>query len=62
MADEQFTNKLRTDMEKVRLLVDNVKKREKEKLRQMQVIKETIDQFLFPQYPRLRLILEKVSS
>jgi len=49
-------------MEKVRLLVDNVKKREKEKLRQMQVIKETIDQFLFPQYPRLRLILEKVSS
>jgi len=53
---------LRNDLEKVRLLVDSVKKREREKLRQMQVIKDTIDMFMFPQYPRLRLILEKVSA
>lgn len=56
----QFLLALRNDLEKVRLLAELVRKREKEKLRQAQVIKEVVDNFIFPYYAALRSTLEKV--
>ena len=53
---------LRNDLEKVRMLAELVRKREKEKLRQSQVIKDMVDTFIFPHYGRLRLTLEKISA
>jgi NuA3 HAT complex component NTO1 len=53
---------LRSDLEKVRMLAEQVRKREKEKLRQAQIIKDIVDSFIFPSYAKLRLILEKVSA
>ena len=49
-------------MEKVRLLVDNVKKREKEKLRQAIVLKDYIEEVFFPHSSKLRLAFEKLVS
>ncbi|TXT09055.1 hypothetical protein VHUM_02529 [Vanrija humicola] len=56
----EFLLALRNDLEKVRLLAELVRKREKEKLRQAQVIKEVVDNFIFPHYAALRTTLEKV--
>lgn len=53
---------LRNDLEKVRMLADLVRKREKEKLRQVQVIKDVVDRFIFPYSERLRVILERISA
>jgi NuA3 HAT complex component NTO1 len=53
---------LRNDLEKVRMLAELVRKREKEKLRQSQVIKDLVDTFIFPHYGKLRLTLEKISA
>lgn len=58
----QFLTILRNDLEKVRLLAELVRKREKEKLRQLQVTKDVIDTFIFPNYGKLRLTLEKISA
>ena len=58
----QFLVILRNDLEKVRLLAELVRKREKEKLRQLQVTKDVIDTFIFPHYGKLRLTLEKISA
>lgn len=56
----QFLVQLRNDLEKVRMLAELVRKREKEKLRQSQVIKDVVDTFIFPLYGKLRLTLEKI--
>ena len=61
-ADHQFLTKLRNDLEKVRMLAELVRKREKEKLRQMQVIKDVADSFFFPHDPKLRLALERIAA
>lgn len=53
---------LRNDLDKVRMLAELTRKREKEKLRQAQVIKDTVDAFLFPHDSKLRLALEKISA
>ena len=53
---------LRNDLEKVRLLAELVRKREKDKLRQTQLINDVVDQFIFPYYGKLRLTLERISS
>ena len=58
----QFLTMLRNDLEKVRLLAELVRKREKEKLRQTQLLNDVVDQFIFPYYGRLRLTLEKISA
>lgn len=50
----EFLVALRTDLEKVRLLAELVRKREKEKLRQAQVIQDIVDGFIFPHYATLR--------
>ena len=44
------------------MLAELVRKREREKLRQTQLIKDVVDGFIFPHYARLRLILEKISA
>lgn len=59
---QQFLVLLRNDLEKVRMLAELVRKREKEKLRQSQVIKDVVDIFIFPHYGKLRLTLEKISA
>lgn len=53
---------LRNDLDKVRMLAELTRKREKEKLRQAQVIKDIVDSFIFPHYGKLRLTLEKISA
>jgi NuA3 HAT complex component NTO1 len=57
-----FLRLLRNDLEKVRMLAEQVRKREREKLRQAQVIKDVVDGFIFPGYEQLRLTLEKISA
>lgn len=56
----EFLGMLRNDLEKVRLLAELVRKREKEKLRQAQVIKEVVDSFLFPHYDTLQSTFEQI--
>lgn len=59
----QFLLRLREDLEKVRMLAELVRKREKEKLRQVQVIRSTlVDGILFPYHDVLRKTLERVSG
>lgn len=59
----QFLLRLREDLEKVRMLAELVRKREKEKLRQVQVIRSTlVDGILFPYHNVLRKTLERISG
>jgi hypothetical protein len=44
------------------MLAEQVRKREKEKLKQAQVIKDVVDGFIFPAYEQLRLTLEKITA
>lgn len=44
------------------MLAEQVRKREKKKLAQAQVIKDVVDGFLFRGDGRLRLMLEKISA
>ncbi|WVR09068.1 hypothetical protein IAU60_006129 [Kwoniella sp. DSM 27419] len=58
----KFLQMLRNDLEKVRMLAELVRKREKEKLRQVQVIKDVVDKFVFPHSAKLRDILERIAA
>jgi NuA3 HAT complex component NTO1 len=58
----QFITMLRNDLEKVRMLAEQVRKREKKKLAQAQVVKDVVDAFLFKGEGRLRLTLERISA
>ncbi|WVQ75536.1 hypothetical protein IAR50_005163 [Cryptococcus sp. DSM 104548] len=58
----KFLQLVRNDLEKVRMLAELVRKREKEKLRQVQVIKDLVDGFVFPNNDKMRVTLEKISA
>jgi NuA3 HAT complex component NTO1 len=53
---------VRNDLEKVRMLVELARKREKEKLRQAIVLKDYIEEVFFPHSSKLRLAFEKLVS
>lgn len=58
----EFLVALRNDLEKVRLLAELVRKREKEKLRQAQVIKGVVESFVFPHYSLLRSVFNRIQA
>lgn len=59
----QFLLRLREDLEKVRMLAELVRKREKEKLRQVQTLRSTlVDGILFPYHDHLRKALDRISA
>ena len=57
-----FAEKLREDLEKLRILCDEVKKREREKLKDVGMLKDIIDAVYFPIAPLLWPILEKAQA
>lgn len=58
-----FQVSLRKDLERMRMLAELVRKREREKLRQVQVIRATlVDGILFPYHANLRGLLQRVSA
>ncbi len=57
----QYLGLIRNDLERVRMLAELVRKREKEKLRQVQIFRDLLDDFVYPHDGKLRLALEKIS-
>jgi len=58
----QFAVDLRKDLERVRMLIDDVKKREREKLRITQLQKQFAETIYFPVMPIIEPILEKMEN
>ncbi|KAF3938603.1 Peregrin [Dactylella cylindrospora] len=58
----EFAIKLRHDLERIRLLVDDIKKREKEKLKQAECLREMIDAVYFPIIGTVKPILERAQQ
>jgi NuA3 HAT complex component NTO1 len=57
-----FASKLLKDVQALRALCDNVKKREKKKLEAAEMLKEVVDMVYFPIVPLLHPILEKAQT
>ncbi|KAI9817977.1 MAG: nuA3 HAT complex component nto1 [Thelocarpon impressellum] len=57
-----FAEKLLLDVEKLRILCDEVKKREREKLKEAAMLKDVIDTVYFPIAPLLWPILERAQN
>lgn len=53
---------VRNDLEKVRMLTEQVRKREKKKLERVQLFKSWIDDFIFPKEKKLREVLARVAA
>ncbi|KAF8471873.1 hypothetical protein BDZ91DRAFT_716713 [Kalaharituber pfeilii] len=58
----EFAAKLRIDVEKLRMLSDDVKRREKEKWKIVDMMKEFVDKVYFPEIPLMWPIFEKAQS
>jgi len=56
----EFAIKLRHDLDRLRLLCDDVKKREREKLKGVECLREMIEAVYFPIIPLLRPILARI--
>lgn len=52
---------VRNDLEKVRMLTERVRKREKKKLERVQLLKDFLDDFVFTKDKILRNVLERIS-
>ena len=57
-----FAEKLLTDVDKLRLLCDEIRKREREKLKDAEMLKDMIDTVYFPIPPLLWPIMEKAQA
>ncbi|ORY92515.1 hypothetical protein BCR35DRAFT_273628 [Leucosporidium creatinivorum] len=53
---------VRNDLEKVRMLTERVRKREKKKLERAQLFKSWIDDFIFPKDKKMREVLARVAA
>ncbi|KAI9817786.1 MAG: nuA3 HAT complex component nto1 [Pycnora praestabilis] len=58
----QFAEKLKEDVDKLRLLCDDTKTREREKLKDAEMLKDVVDTIYFPITPLLWPIMEKVHN
>ncbi|KAI9776942.1 MAG: nuA3 HAT complex component nto1 [Geoglossum umbratile] len=58
----EFALRLRQDVERLRLLCDEVKKREREKLKEVEILKDVVDIVYFPIAPLLWPIMEKAQA
>jgi NuA3 HAT complex component NTO1 len=58
----EFAMELRKDVERLRMLCDEVKKREMEKLKEVGLLKDVVDIVYFPIAPLLRPILDKAQQ
>lgn len=56
----QYMVTVRNDLERIRMLVELVRKREKDKLRQARILKDLLEEILFPHDGKLRLAYEKI--
>lgn len=56
----QYLIKVRNDLERVRMLAELVRKREQEKLRQARIIKQFVEQSIFPFDAALRSAFTKI--
>ncbi|KAK4048999.1 hypothetical protein OIV83_004360 [Microbotryomycetes sp. JL201] len=56
----QLMRLLRNDLERVRMLVESVRKREKKKLSKVNVVKQVIDNFVWAKEKPMREVLEKI--
>lgn len=55
----EFAAKLRIDVEKLRMLADDAKRREKEKWRIVEMMREYVEKVYFPEVPLMQPILER---
>ncbi|GAA5870797.1 hypothetical protein JCM1840_006807 [Sporobolomyces johnsonii] len=53
---------LRNDLEKVRMLTEQVRKREKKKLDRAQLVKSVVDEFVFPKDKAMRSALDSIMA
>lgn len=53
---------VRNDLEKVRMLTEQVRKREKKKLERVNLFKNWIDEFVFPKDKRMREVLGRIAA
>lgn len=58
----EYLAMVRNDIERVRMLTELAKKREREKLRQVQIIEEIVNEFVVPYKTQLRVALQKISA
>jgi NuA3 HAT complex component NTO1 len=56
---KEFGEWLYKDLDRLRMLCDEVKKREREKLKDAEMLRNIVDLVYFPIFPLLRPILEK---
>lgn len=56
----QYLIKVRNDLERVRMLAELVRKREQEKLRQARIVKQFVEEAIFPFDAALRVACTKI--